>query len=206
MGATVRRPARSLRGRDRGPRWSGKGVMARRGAQPGLDGRASGATTPAPPCRPNPKGRGDSGCHPALPARCGGLPHASPAPCLAPRLALARAPISAAQAPSRLSSSHQPFPLLGPAAFVTPAFDCHRSAVHASGGPGHFRPGECNLREHYARIGFRAFDGEPFSPAATLVIDIAVVADAPVPAMLPRKAAEFAQAAVEGAEPKAMLR
>ena len=39
------------------------------------------------------------GCHPALPARCGGRSHASPAPWLAPKLASARARTQARQPP-----------------------------------------------------------------------------------------------------------
>jgi hypothetical protein len=52
-------------------------------------------------------------------------------------------------------------------------------AANASGGPGYFAAGEGNQHAHYARIGFEAFDGELHSPAASLVIDIAAVADAP---------------------------
>ncbi|MCE4540794.1 matrixin family metalloprotease [Pelomonas sp. P7] len=52
-------------------------------------------------------------------------------------------------------------------------------AANASGGAGYFATGEGNRHEHYARIGFKAFDGELYSPAASLVIDIAAVADAP---------------------------
>ncbi|HEV6968357.1 Ig-like domain-containing protein [Roseateles sp.] len=52
-------------------------------------------------------------------------------------------------------------------------------AANASGGAGDFAAGEGNRHEHYARIGFRAFDGELYSPAASLVVDIAAVADAP---------------------------
>lgn len=53
-------------------------------------------------------------------------------------------------------------------------------AADASGGAGHFGSGEGNQREHYARVGFKAFDGELYSAAASLVIDIAAVADAPL--------------------------
>jgi hypothetical protein len=52
-------------------------------------------------------------------------------------------------------------------------------AANASGGAGYFTTGDGNRREHYARIGFRAFDGELYSAAASLVVDIAAVADAP---------------------------
>ncbi|HEY8879876.1 MAG TPA: tandem-95 repeat protein [Roseateles sp.] len=52
-------------------------------------------------------------------------------------------------------------------------------AANASGGAGDFAAGFGNRHEHYARIGFKAFDGELYSPAASLVVDIAAVADAP---------------------------
>jgi VCBS repeat-containing protein len=52
-------------------------------------------------------------------------------------------------------------------------------AADASGGSGYATPGDGNRREHYARIGFKAFDGELYSAAASLVVDIAAVADAP---------------------------
>jgi hypothetical protein len=52
-------------------------------------------------------------------------------------------------------------------------------AANASGGPGHQSAGDGNRGEHYARIGFRAFDGELYSPTASLVIDVIAVADMP---------------------------
>ncbi|MCE4555368.1 matrixin family metalloprotease [Roseateles cellulosilyticus] len=52
-------------------------------------------------------------------------------------------------------------------------------AANASGGAGYFGSGEGNQHPHYAHIGFKAYDGELYSPAASLVIDIAAVADAP---------------------------
>ncbi|HEU6455810.1 MAG TPA: Ig-like domain-containing protein [Roseateles sp.] len=52
-------------------------------------------------------------------------------------------------------------------------------AANASGGPSYFGSSEGNQQSHYAHIGFKAFDGELYSPVASLVIDIAAVADAP---------------------------
>jgi len=52
-------------------------------------------------------------------------------------------------------------------------------ADNASGGAGYFGTGEGNGQAHYAHIGFKAFDGELYSPAARLVVDITAQADAP---------------------------
>jgi len=51
-------------------------------------------------------------------------------------------------------------------------------AADASGGPGNLQSGDGNRHAHYARIGFKAFDGT-LSSEAHVVIDIAAVADIP---------------------------
>ena len=67
--------SRSLSGLWMGPRWIGKGVEARRKAQPCLSTRRVFATPHPPPFRSNPEGRGNSGRQMSLPARCVVQPH-----------------------------------------------------------------------------------------------------------------------------------
>jgi hypothetical protein len=52
-------------------------------------------------------------------------------------------------------------------------------AANASGGSIYAATGYGNMRQHYARLSYTAFDGVLTSNAATLTIDIAPVADAP---------------------------
>jgi len=52
-------------------------------------------------------------------------------------------------------------------------------STDASGGPGNLLSGDGNRRQHYARIGFKAFDGNLSSAEAHVIIDIVAVADLP---------------------------
>ena len=57
-------------------------------------------------------------------------------------------------------------------------------ALNASGGPGYAHAGVGDQRQHYAQIGFSAWDGELSSAPATVTIDIAAQADAPTLSLL----------------------
>ncbi len=116
----VWREARNLGGRDRGSRWACKGVQARRKAQPG---RAPGEHLQR---RMHPL----AGATLRAEAICGVIRRcrllvwashtASPTPRLAPQLASARTPISAAQAPSPDAEVLVVFQ--GPQAYISPGW------------------------------------------------------------------------------------
>lgn len=82
--------SRILRGANAALRLPHLGAQERRGSQPGLTARASGATPHGFPARANPQGRDDSGRPAVLRSRCVCLSRASLAPCPAPRLAKAQ--------------------------------------------------------------------------------------------------------------------
>jgi VCBS repeat-containing protein len=56
-------------------------------------------------------------------------------------------------------------------------------AANASGFSGFATPGTGNLKQHYARFDYQAFDGELSSDTASMFVDITPVADAPTLAL-----------------------
>ena len=57
-------------------------------------------------------------------------------------------------------------------------------ALNASGGPGYAHAGTGDKRQHYAQIGFSAWDGELSSAPVTVTIGIAAQADVPTLSLL----------------------